>query len=236
MPTILLTGATGGLGLELIRQYAADGWDVIATARSPQGSAELLALASASPRIAMHSLDVEDFAAIDALAHRLAGQPIDLLLSVAGAFGPKVLAEGDPRQTFGHMDYAMWTELFRINTMAPLRLAEAFIANVEAGEHKKIVTVTSGVGSITNADGGTIAYRTSKAAANMLMHNLSFDLAPRGVITAAVCPGWVRTRMGGPRAPLEPPESITGLRRVIAALTRETSGSFWLYDGSRIPW
>jgi NAD(P)-dependent dehydrogenase (short-subunit alcohol dehydrogenase family) len=236
MPTLLVTGASRGLGLELARQYAGDGWDVVATARAPQQSPELLALAAAQPRLQVHALDVADFAAIDSLARRLAGRAIDVLLNNAGLFGPKAIAEQDPRQEFGRMDYDIWAGLLRVNTMAPLKMAEAFVEHVAASAQKKIVTVTSGVGSIANADGRTIAYRTSKAAANMLMRNLSFDLAPRGIVTAAICPGWVRTRMGGPGASLEAPESIAGLRRVIAALERANSGRFWLHDGTTIPW
>jgi NAD(P)-dependent dehydrogenase (short-subunit alcohol dehydrogenase family) len=233
---VLVTGANRGLGLELARQYAADGWNVLATARSPADCAELRALATAQPRVELHALDVADFAAIDALAATLAGRTIDVLLNNAGLFGPKAQAERDPRQEFGTMDYDTWAALLRVNTMAPLKMAEAFVGHVAASAQRKIVTITSGVGSIANADGRTIAYRTSKAAANMLMRNLAFDLAPRGIITAAVCPGWVRTRMGGKGAPLEAPESIAGVRRVIAGLERSRSGRFWLYDGTTIPW
>jgi NAD(P)-dependent dehydrogenase (short-subunit alcohol dehydrogenase family) len=242
VPTLLITGASGGLGLEFVRQYSQNGWQVIATARDPGASVELQQLATqsrdgpAAPRVELHALDVADFGAIDALAARLAGRPIDLLLNNAGVFGPKARAEQDPRQEFGQMDYDIWSRLLRINTLAPMKMSEAFVEHVAASAQKKIVTVTSGIGSIANADGRTVAYRTSKAAANMLMHNLAFDLSPRAIVTAAVCPGWVRTRMGGPGASLLPPESIAGLRRVIDALTPASSGRFWLYDGSVIPW
>lgn len=235
-PAVLVTGANRGLGLELVRQYAAEGWHVLATARSPAQCAELRALAAAQPRVELHALDVADFAAIDALATRLEGRPIDVLLNNAGLFGPKARAEKDPRQEFGTMDFDVWAALLRVNAMAPLKMAEAFVRHVAASAQKKIVTITSGVGSIANADGRTIAYRTSKAAANMLMRNLAFDLAPRGIVTAAVCPGWVRTRMGGEGAPLEAAQSIAGVRRVIEGLDPGNSGRFWLYDGTTIPW
>ncbi len=236
MPTALITGASRGLGLELARQYCADGWRVIATARSPDAAPELQALDQQYPSLHVHALDVADFAAIDALARALKGQPIDVLLNNAGVFGPKAKAENDPRQEFGHMDYDMWAGLFRTNAMAPMKMAEAFVDNVAASTQKKIVTITSSVGSITQANGRTIAYRTSKSAANMLMRNLSFDLKPRGIITAAFCPGWVKTRMGGDAAPLEAPDAMESLRRVIDDLTPDTSGQFWLYDGEIIPW
>lgn len=236
MPTVLITGANRGLGLELTRQYCAEGWNVVATARRPAAAPELQALDAQYPSLNVHALDVADFAAVDRLARELKGRPIDVLLNNAGLFGPKAKAENDPRQEFGHMDYAMWAELFRVNAMAPMKMAEAFVENVAASAQKKIVTITSSVGSIARADGRTIAYRTTKAAANMLMRNLSFDLKPRGIITAAVCPGWVKTRMGGPDAPLEAPEAMASLRAVIANLTVESSGQFWLYNGDLIPW
>jgi NAD(P)-dependent dehydrogenase (short-subunit alcohol dehydrogenase family) len=236
MPTVLITGANRGLGLELTRQYCADGWNVIATARDPASSPELQVLDKQHPSLNVHVLDVGDFAAVDTLARELKGRPIDVLLNNAGVFGPKAKAENDPRQEFGHMDYDMWAGLFRTNTMAPMKMAEAFIDNVTASAQKKIVTITSSVGSITRAEGRTIAYRTSKAAANMLMRNLSFDLKSRGVITAAFCPGWVKTRMGGEAAPLEAPEAMASLRGVIANLSPENSGQFWLYNGESIPW
>ncbi len=236
MPTVLVTGASRGLGLELVRQYSADGWQVIATARDPARSRDLAAVAAKHPSVEVHGLDVADFDAIDALAARLDGRAVDVLLNNAGLFGPKARAEQDPRQEFGTVDYRIWSELLRVNTMAPVKMAEAFVAHVARSAQRKIVTITSGVGSIANADGRTLAYRSSKAAANMLMRNLSFDLAPRGVVTAAVCPGWVRTRMGGSGATLDVAESIAGVRRVVSALTPVNSGRFWLYDGSQIPW
>jgi NAD(P)-dependent dehydrogenase (short-subunit alcohol dehydrogenase family) len=236
MPTVLVTGANRGLGLEFTRQYCDAGWQVIATCRDPAGAAELQALRSQHPGLEIEALDVGDFATIDALAARLAGRPMDVLLNNAGVFGPKPGAEQDLRQNFGSMDYEVWTEVLRVNLMAPMKMAEAFVDHVAASAQKKIVAISSTEGSSPNAKGGIYAYRTSKAALNMLMQNLAPDLAPRGIVTAAFCPGWIRTRMGGPRAPLEAPPSIAGLRRVIDGLTPENSGKFWLWTGERLPW
>lgn len=236
MPTVLVTGANRGLGLEFTRQYCDAGWQVIATCRDPAGAAELQALRSQHPGLEIEALDVGDFATIDALAARLAGRPMDVLLNNAGVFGPKPGAEQDLRQNFGSMDYEVWTEVLRVNLMAPMKMAEAFVDHVAASAQKKIVAISSTEGSSPNAKGGIYAYRTSKAALNMLMQNLAPDLAPRGIVTAAFCPGWIRTRMGGPRAPLEAPSSIAGLRRVIDGLTPENSGKFWLWTGERLPW
>ncbi|MCC6172989.1 MAG: SDR family oxidoreductase [Gammaproteobacteria bacterium] len=236
MPTVLVTGANRGLGLEFTRQYCDAGWQVIATCRDPAGAAELQALRSQHPGLEIEALDVGDFATIDALAARLAGRPMDVLLNNAGVFGPKPGAEQDLRQNFGSMDYEVWTEVLRVNLMAPMKMAEAFVDHVAASAQKKIVAISSTEGSSPNAKGGIYAYRTSKAALNMLMQNLAPDLAPRGIVTAAFCPGWIRTRIGGPRAPLEAPPSIAGLRRVIDGLTPENSGKFWLWTGERLPW
>jgi NAD(P)-dependent dehydrogenase (short-subunit alcohol dehydrogenase family) len=236
MPTVLITGANRGLGLEFSRQYRDAGWQVIATCRDPSSAQDLQALNQAPQPIEIEPLDVADFATIDALAARLAGRPIDVLLNNAGLFGPKPGAEGDPRQNFGSMDYDIWAEVLRVNLMAPMKMAEAFVEHVAASTQKKIVAISSTEGSSPNAKGGIHAYRTSKAALNMLVQNLAPDLAPRGIVTAAFCPGWIRTRMGGANAPLEAPPSIAGVRRVIEGLTPERTGKFWLWDGRSLPW
>ncbi|MDX2224635.1 MAG: SDR family oxidoreductase [Rhodospirillaceae bacterium] len=236
MPTVLITGANRGLGLEFTRQYCADGWNVIATARDPASSDELKALDAQYPSLNVHALDVGDFAAIDRLAHALKGRPIDVLLNNAGVFGPRPGADKDYRQSFGHMDYDVWAEVLRINTMAPMKLAEAFVEHVAASAQKRIVAISSIEGSIARAKGGIYAYKTSKTALNMLMRNLSIDLAPRGIVTAAFCPGWIKTRMGGPNAPLEAPASIAGIRRIIADLSPDASGRFWLWTGELNPY
>jgi NAD(P)-dependent dehydrogenase (short-subunit alcohol dehydrogenase family) len=236
MPVVLITGANRGLGLEFSRQYCEAGWQVLATCRDPEGAAELHALGRIHPALEIHPLDVADFTTIDTFAERFSGRPIDVLLNNAGVFGPKTWADKDPRQDFGSMDYDIWAEVLRVNLMAPMKMAEAFVGNVAASTQKKIVAISSTEGSSPNAKGGIHAYRTSKAALNMLMQNLAPDLAPRGIVTAAFCPGWIKTRMGGPTAPLEAPPSIAGLRRVIDSLTPETAGKFWLWNGDRLPW
>jgi NAD(P)-dependent dehydrogenase (short-subunit alcohol dehydrogenase family) len=233
MPTVLITGANRGLGLEFARQYAADGWRVLACCRAPAEAPELAAIAG---DVTVHALDVADFSAIDRFAGTLRGTAIDVLLNNAGYFGPKPVADKNPAQVFGHLDYDIWLRVLRINTLAPMKMAEAFVDHVAASTGKTIVTISSTEGSIAKAKGGIYAYKTSKAAVNMAMHNLSFDLRDRRIVTAVFCPGWVKTRMGGTTAPLEPPQSIAGMRKTIAGLTLETSGRFWLYDGSAVPW
>jgi NAD(P)-dependent dehydrogenase (short-subunit alcohol dehydrogenase family) len=236
MPVILITGSNRGLGLEFAKQYCEAGWQVLATCRDPDGATELQALRAARPALEIHPLDVADFATIDRLAATLAGRPIDVLLNNAGVFGPRPVDGRDPRQSFGTMDYDIWSEVLRVNLMAPMKMAEAFVGHVAASTQRKIVAISSIEGSMERAKGGIYAYKTSKAALNMLMHNLSFDVAARGIVTAAFCPGWIKTRMGGAFAPLEAPPSIAGLRRVIEGLTPQTSGRFWLWSGEALPW
>jgi NAD(P)-dependent dehydrogenase (short-subunit alcohol dehydrogenase family) len=240
MPTLLVTGANRGLGLEFARQYAADGWRVLACTRVPDAAADLQALATREPCVEIHALDVADPAAVGALAARLAGTPIDVLLNNAGLFGPKPGADRDLRQQFGHLDPTVLHDLHRVNAVAPLRMAEAFVEHVAAGVQKKIATISSSIGSIGQArakgEGGLYAYRMSKAAVNMAMAALATDLAPRGIAIGVYCPGWVQTAMGGPRAPLTPQQSIAGLRARIAELDAARSGRFFLYDGTELPW
>jgi NAD(P)-dependent dehydrogenase (short-subunit alcohol dehydrogenase family) len=236
MPALLLTGANRGLGLEFTRQYLAEGWTVHACCRDPAAATELRALAPADDRLQLHALDVADFAATAALARTLAGRPIDVLLANAGLFGPKHGADGDLRQVFGHLDYRIWDELFRVNTQAPLCLAEAFVEHVAASAGRRIVAISSSLGAVAETGGGLYAYRSSKAALNMAMATLARDLAPRGIAVGVYCPGWVQTAMGGPQAPLTPAASIAGLRQRIAELGPATSGEYRRYDGSPIPW
>jgi NAD(P)-dependent dehydrogenase (short-subunit alcohol dehydrogenase family) len=227
MPTVLITGANRGLGLEFARQYAADGWRVIACARRADTPA-LQALVAAEPLVSAHALDVTDQAAVDRLAAALSGTPIDVLLNVAGVMGSK---------RFGATDYAEWAQVLAVNVLAPMKMAEAFVEHVAASEEKKIVTLTSRMGSIgDNSSGGYYAYRSAKAAANAVMKSLALDLAGRGIIAVPIHPGWVRTDMGGSSAPLEAPDSVAGMRKVIAGLTPADSGKFLQYEGKELAW
>jgi len=239
MPTVLLTGANRGLGLEFVRQYHADGWRIHACARNPDDATQLQALTGeAAGHISLHALDVTDFPAIDALARRLLGTPIDVLINCAGWMGSRSADRGGVSvQQFGNSDYAEWDRMFRINAWAPMKMVEAFIAHVAAGEQRKIVSLTSLMGSIAqNTSGNSYPYRASKAALNAIVRSLAIDLGKRGIIAVPVNPGWVRTDMGGPRAEIEPATSVSGMRRLIAGLTPEQSGRFWNYDGKELPW
>jgi NAD(P)-dependent dehydrogenase (short-subunit alcohol dehydrogenase family) len=222
MPTILITGASRGLGLEFVRQYRADGWTVIATARDPAKIAV--------PGVEGHALEVTDFAAVDALAAALRGRAIDVLLNNAGINPPR------EAQGVTSMDYAAWSQTLTVNAVAPFKLLAAFLPHLLAGAAPRAITITSRMGSLTEMTGGSIAYRSSKAAVNAAMRGASLDPATAGVIVANYHPGWVRTDMGGPQAALNVPEAITSLRAAFARLTPADNGGFFNLDGSRIPW
>jgi NAD(P)-dependent dehydrogenase (short-subunit alcohol dehydrogenase family) len=229
MPSILITGANRGLGLEFARQYAGAGYRVFATARAPQQARELQDLATRERALSVHALDVTDAASIGALARELNGEAIDILLNNAGVMGPK-------RQSLGQIDYAGMLDTLRVNAIAPLQIAEAFVEQVARSERKMMVAITSGMGSIDDSSGGYYAYRASKAALNMSYHNLALDLKARGIIAFVINPGWVQTDMGGSRAPLPVEASIAAMRKVFDSMTLEQSGSFMNYKGGTLTW
>ncbi len=240
MPTILITGTSRGLGLECVRQYAEAGWNVLACARHPDASSALQGIASAhAERVQTLSLDVEDHAAIDRLARELDGTAIDVLLNSAGTMGNGSFAkDGLAFGSFGRSDYKDWETIFRLNVFGPMKMAEAFVGHVARSNQKKIVTLTSMLGSVgINRIGGLYAYRASKAAVNAMMKSMAIDLAKtHGIAATALHPGWVRTDLGGPHADIDAIASVAGMRKVIDALTLETAGRFWVYDGSELPW
>jgi NAD(P)-dependent dehydrogenase (short-subunit alcohol dehydrogenase family) len=238
MPTALITGTSRGIGLELALQYAGAGWEVHACCRSPARAEELAALAeTAAGRLHIHRLDVADFRAIDALADKLDDRAIDVLINNAGTMGRLPWDRAAGEQAFGRSDFSDWAEVFRVNVFAAMKMAEAFVDHVGSSEHKKLVTISSNMGSLSNNRyGGYYVYRCSKAAVNMLMRSLAIDLAGRGIIAVPLHPGWVRTDMGGPDAEIDVATSVAGLREVIERIGPEDSGRFFSYDGSVIPW
>lgn len=229
--TVLVTGANRGLGLEFVRQYAGDGWKVWAACRSPKSAKELKALqAQHTDGISILALDVTDSDSIRSAAAQLRGEPIDLLLNNAGVGSP-------PAQKIGSLDYAAWARVIDANVLGPARVVEAFVGNVAKGRGKRIVTLTSRMGSIEdNTSGGSYAYRSSKAGVNAVMKSFSIDLAPRGITCVVVHPGWVRTDMGGAGGKLAPAESVKALRALIDSLKAKDAGKFFDYDGSELPW
>lgn len=226
MSTTLITGANRGLGLELARQYLADGWTVIACCRDPEGAAELKGL---SGDLTVHGLDVADPASVAALPAAVGDVAIDVLLNNAGIFSD--------RGGFGSVDYEAWLRTFEVNTLGPLRVTEALVDHVARSDRRIVANMTSKMGSIAdNTSGGCYAYRSSKAALNMVNASLAHDLGGRGITCVVLHPGWVATDMGGAGAPLGAVESCRGLRDVIAGLTPADTGRFFAFSGEAIPW
>ncbi len=231
--TVLITGSNRGLGLEMARQYAERGYKVIATARNPDKAEELHALAAANPNVVIEKLDVADRAAIDALAEKYEGEPIDILLNNAGMSPP------GPTQEFGQIGFDIFDQVMHVNALASLKMAEAFVENVAASKQKKIVAVSSYMSSISLNRGGSYFYRTSKAALNQIMVTLSYELKDRGIAVGLVNPGSTATDLmrNVTNRPLRDPKvSAADMIRNIDALTVETAGTVVQYDGSIIPW
>jgi NAD(P)-dependent dehydrogenase (short-subunit alcohol dehydrogenase family) len=236
MPTALITGANRGLGFEFTRQYLGDGWTVFAACRNPGESGFLTDLGHKHSSLQVVEIDVSDGESVDRAADALEDTAIDVLVNNAGIFGPDEGRNNDWRQDFGHMDYASWSDVFQVNTMGPMRVSEAFVDNVAASEQKKIITISSGLGSIASSSGGYFAYRSSKAAVNMVMATLAAELAPLDIIVTLIDPGWCRTDMGGSAAHHDPAESVERMRTVIENLTTADSGTFRHHAGERLPW
>jgi NAD(P)-dependent dehydrogenase (short-subunit alcohol dehydrogenase family) len=218
LPTILITGAGRGLGRELARQYAEDGWRVIGTVRKHD--------AALKESIA---LDLTDVARVRQLPAKLAGVPIDVLFCNAGIIGKR-------GNRFGAFDYADWQEIFRVNVLGAAAVIEALVDNVAASGRRTVCVMSSRLGSIGETTGATLPYATTKAALNLLAKGLAATLAPRRITVVALSPGWVKTDMGGDAAPLTPEASVRGLRKVLAGLRPADSGRFIAYDGAAIPW
>jgi NAD(P)-dependent dehydrogenase (short-subunit alcohol dehydrogenase family) len=234
MSTVLITGANRGLGLEFARQYAADGWDVIATSRDPEKSAELQQLQKKNNKLSLQVLDVTNGKSVETLAHALSGQAIDLLVLNSAIYtrnGNKI----------GEIDFKGWHEAFETNVLGAVRVAQALLENVAASKRKQIAAISTGMGSMqalpsTIGFGAAYQYRTSKAALNMAMSVLAKEMEPRGISVVIFDPGWVQTDMGGANAALTPQESIGGMRTVLAGDPMDLTGKFVGYDGGRRPW
>jgi len=227
MPTVFITGANRGLGFEFAKQYAADGWRVIAACRDP---AKAEALSAVEGDVQVETMDVDDDASVASLSDKLKDEAIDLLINNAGIYGPKHLSAED-------MDYEAWGRVLRTNTMSPFRVTMAFLQQVRNSDQKIIATLSSKMGSLNeNQDGGEYIYRSSKAALNAALKGLSYDLADAGIRIMLMHPGWARTDMGGPSAPLLPADGVAGLRKVLAGIKDGETGVFYDYNGGELAW
>ena len=222
--TVLITGANRGLGLEFAKQYSAAGWTVIGTARRPEAADALNAL-----DVRVLQLDVTDQASVDRLAADLGEESVDLLINNAGILPRTYSIVGLDMDTF--------ERVLAVNTTGPVRVTQALLPHVKRSNGRKIVHITSQLGSIgNNSNGGFYGYRESKAALNMFNRSLAAELRPHDITCVVIHPGWVQTDMGGRNATLTPPVSVAGMRKVIAAVGPADSGSFWDYAGEQLPW
>jgi NAD(P)-dependent dehydrogenase (short-subunit alcohol dehydrogenase family) len=224
MPTILITGASRGIGLEFTRQFSGDGWDVIAACRNPSAAGDLNGMAG----VEVHALDVDNGGSVTALKSALGGRSIDVLLNNAGIIGQ--------RAGFGTLDYDAWAGAMNTNVFGPMRMAEAFADNVTSSDRKQMVFITSRMGSITETSPNAYVYRSSKAALNMAVRCMSLELANQGLTAILFHPGHVSTDMGGAAAPVTPTQSVTGMKQQILGFTQADNGRFLAYDGDEIPW
>ena len=228
-PSVVVTGANRGIGLELVSQYLVDDWQVYGCCRRPELATELTGLAPNSV-LSIHQLDVGNPDSVKNLALALSELSIDLLINNAGIYGGE-------RQSFGDIDYAQWTRVLEVNTLGAYRVSTALANQVGNSEQRLMVNVSSAMGSIERyTTGGHYIYRSSKAALNMVTGNLAHDLRSRGITVLSVHPGWVRTDMGGSSADISTKTSAAGLRQLISNATIEDSGRFFSWDGSALPW
>lgn len=227
MTTFLITGAARGIGRDLVRQALANGDTVIATVR-PGAENALEDLEPGDGRLRILAMDVRHPQTIVAAAAILE-LSVDVLINNAGIIGHQP-------QSVLDMDFDGFADTLNINTLGPLRVIQAFLANVRRGTNPRIVTISSKMGSLSHQASDRIAYRASKAAVNKVMQGLATDLRADGIAVISMHPGWVRTDMGGGSADISVEESATGILAVANGLTLENTGSFINYDGSDIPW
>ncbi len=252
--TVLITGANRGIGLEFAKQFAKRGSRVIATCRTPYKADDLNALSAARDNVTVDALDVSVPASADALAEQYEGTPIDILLNNAALLAPT------PEQAFGAIDYEVFVQSFLANALGPIKMCEAFVDHVAASTDKKMVTLGSAAGSIAmhRPPANLYSYRSSKAALHSLMHNLSFDLADRGIKVGLLNPGLADTRGLLDLDPDDPgPEdlrhvvalarqgiieitpvdvAVRGMIEIIDGLSADQAGQFLNFDGVEIPW
>ena len=228
MSTVLITGANRGLGYEFVKQYSENGFEVLACCRNINNAKELKELAETSNKIEVYELDVGNVKAIKSLSQQLQNEKIDVLINNAGIYRSS---------TVGNINYDEWIESFKVNTIAPYQIVENFLNQIINSDLKKVVSITSKMGSIDdNTSGGSYIYRSSKTALNSMMRSLTHDLKNQGIATLTLHPGWVRTDMGGPGGWIDSFESVQGMIKQIDKLTLDNSGTYLDYAGKSINW
>ena len=230
MARILITGANRGLGLEFVERYLESGDDVMASYRNEDSSFDLIKMSNERSNLKLLQLDVSSNKSLNSFAENLGDSPIDIFINNAGVYGPR-------NSSFGNVDEENWIPAIKINAIAPILLTQLIIKNIRSGADKKLIFVTSKMGSIDdNKGGGAYVYRSSKTALNAVVKSLSVDLENEGIVVALIHPGWVKTDMGGPNALIDKDTSVRGMTEVISNLDISSTGNFYNYDGSIIPW
>ncbi len=230
MTNVVITGANRGLGLGFVKNYLGKNVDVVSTTRDLKSSKELLALKEKFPNnLEIFELDLVKESGGYTLENFLGDRPIDIVINNAGV--------GSTNQHFEAVSPKPWLEVLKVNLIAPLIITQSIINNVKKGSDKKIYFLSSQLGSIgDNASGGMYIYRSSKTGLNQVVKSLSVDLKPQGITVVSLHPGWVKTDMGGPNAPVSIDESIEGMMQVIDATDIRDTGRFLNYDGKELPW
>ena len=230
MINVLITGANRGLGLGFVKKYLEKNVHVLCTTRDISGSKELLECKERYPNnIEIFELDLLKENGAKTLANQLNGMPIDILINNAGV--------GSSNQHFEAVSSKPWLEVLKVNLIAPLIITQSLIENVKKSSVKKINFLSSQLGSIEdNTSGGMYIYRSSKTGLNQVVKSLSVDLKSKGITVVALHPGWVKTDMGGPNAPVSIDESVEGMIRVIETTDIKDTGKFLNYDGRELPW
>ena len=230
MTNVLITGANRGLGLGFVKSFLAKNVNVICTTRNIPGSKELLECKKKHPKnLEILELDLLGENSENALSDLLSDKPIDIFINNAGV--------GNSNQRFGVVSSKPWVEVLKVNLIAPLTVTQSIIENIKKGSDKKIYFLSSQLGSIEdNTSGGMYIYRSSKTALNQVVKSLSVDLKPMGITVISLHPGWVKTDMGGPNAPVSIDESIKGMMKVIDATDIRNTGTFLNFDGQGLPW
>lgn len=235
-PTVLITGSSRGIGLELARVYAQRGWNVIATCRTPSKATDLQAIAAEYDNVVIEELDVTDDDEIASLAAKYDGQPIDVLLNNAGIPGDR------SKQVFGTFDQDVFDQVMHVNVMGPLKMAVAFFDHVAASDQKKIINISSSQGSLASTNrsqGNSYFYKSSKSSLNMVTRIMALEMKDRGLIVGLVSPGWVHTDFGGGEyqpGMITPMESAASVAAVIDDYDMDKAGLLFSYKGEQTPW
>ena len=233
----LVTGANRGLGLEFTKQILQAGHNVYAACRNINDIEDLdLLFAEYKDKLIVVNLDINDHNSILSLSEKLKDTSIDVMINNAGTIGPLPYFENTFKQHYGTIDYDVWSDVFKTNLFGPVKMAETFLENIENGNDKKMIFISSVVGSIADDHQRAFEYATSKTALNKSVALLADILKEKEVKVLAMCPGYVKTRMNGGGANLEPEESIEGMLEQIEKLDTESSGSFVRYNGESINW